>query len=98
MKKEKAARARGVRSSKKKEDFAKGALRTKRAGMFGLTDFSKEANAMVGATIVATGFHEGAREGGFAVDFQHKGEPLQRLVLGYTELGEWVEFFGEVLR
>ena len=49
---------------------------------------------MVGARIVAVGMCEGVREGGFAVDFQRDGKPVERLVLGYTELGEWIEYLG----
>ena len=78
----------------KEKNLAKGRLVTKREGMFGVQDF-QNLTQLVGAKILAVGFHGGCKEGGFAVDFQHDDKPVQRLVLGYTELGEWVEFLGD---
>ena len=77
-----------------KNKLAKGKLTTKREGMFGSKNFV-ELTELVGATITAVGFHSESREGGFAIDFQQGDSPVRRLVLGYTELGEWVEFLGE---
>ena len=55
---------------------------------------SKALEKMVGATIVDAGFVKTCGEGGLTFDFDKDGEKM-RLVLGYNELGEWIEFFGE---
>lgn len=77
------------------KDLAKGNLVTRRQGMFGAQDF-KSLSQLEGAKIIAAGFPERYDgEGGFAIDFQHEGKSVQRLVLGYTELGEWIAFLGD---
>ena len=59
-------------------------------------DLAEAARHMVGARILAVGLYQDMREGGFAVDFQRDGRAPERLVLGYTELGEWVEYLGSL--
>jgi hypothetical protein len=48
---------------------------------------------LVGAEIVAIGTTDpGVVEGGgLLIDYRRPGEPLQRLVLGFSERGMWVE-------
>ena len=55
---------------------------------------SKALEKMIGATIVDVGFVKTCKEGGLTFDFDKDGKK-KRLVLGYNELGEWVEFLGE---
>ncbi len=46
-----------------------------------------------GATIVNIGFHPDVREGGLTIDYiRHKEFHTRRMILGYTELGLWVDF------
>ena len=59
-----------------------------------LSSITSDFSSLVGARIISAGIHKGCRKGGFAIDFQHEGQPVQRLVLGYTELGEWIEYLG----
>ena len=47
----------------------------------------------VGATITDAGFLDGSREGGLTLDYDKDGVEM-RLVLGYNDLGEWVEWQG----
>lgn len=78
-----------------KPRFAAGKLTTSAPGLFGTHDFGEVARRMVGARVLAVGFHPKAREeGGFAIDFQHEGRAPERLVLGYNDLGEWEEYLG----
>jgi len=53
---------------------------------------SKALERLIGAKIVDIGFLNSLREGGLAIDYNN-GVPgtVYRLVLGYNELGEWVE-------
>lgn len=77
--------------------LAKGALTAKRR--IALSDRVQafaEFALLKGAKIVRVGFHPKCREGGFAIDFRHPGGGRQRLVLAYTDLGEWVEYVGPV--
>ena len=57
-------------------------------------DVSKAVEKMIGATIVDAGFVQTCREGGLAFDFDKDGKKM-RLVIGYNDLGEWVEFLDE---
>jgi hypothetical protein len=53
--------------------------------------------SMIGATIVDVGKLPGVREGGFTVDYLRPGQQqVERVVLGYTDLGEWIEWNGPV--
>lgn len=53
---------------------------------------------LVGAEIVALGTFARARDvegGGLVIDYRKNGEQqVRRIVLGFTELGMWVEFCG----
>ena len=55
---------------------------------------SKALEQMIGYTIVNAGFVKTCKEGGLTFDFNKNGTKM-RLVLGYNDLGEWVEFLGE---
>lgn len=47
------------------------------------------------AKILRIGVHPLAQEGGFSIDYEKSGEK-KRLVLGYTELGTWIEWHGTI--
>jgi len=56
-------------------------------------DVAKALSQMIGATIVDAGF-VGASEGGLTFDFVKKSDGKRyRLVIGYNDLGEWVNCF-----
>lgn len=50
---------------------------------------------LVGAKVIGVGFHPAAKEGGLTIDYEKKGV-VKRMVLGYTDLGMWVDWFGKV--
>jgi hypothetical protein len=54
---------------------------------------------MIGSKIINAGFiRDGApylREGGMTFDYEKNGV-VTRIVFGYNELGEWIEFKGEI--
>jgi hypothetical protein len=50
---------------------------------------------MIGSKIVNAGFMGGILEGGMTFDFEKDGV-VTRIVFGYNELGEWIEFKGEI--
>lgn len=52
-------------------------------------------DAIVGGTIVDIGFHPAVREGGMTIEYVKDGV-RKRMVFGYTDLGLWVEWNGEV--
>lgn len=52
-----------------------------------------ELDSLVGATVLDVGFHPLMDEGGLTIDYSKDGE-IRRIVLGYTELGLWVEYDG----
>jgi hypothetical protein len=65
----------------------RGKLKALRNDMKGLED-------LVGATVVDVGMTMARRvEGGLAIDYEKDGEK-RRVVLGYTELGEWIHYQG----
>jgi hypothetical protein len=65
----------------------RGKLKALRDDMKGLED-------LVGATVVDVGMTMARRvEGGLAIDYEKDGEK-RRVVLGYTELGEWIHYQG----
>ena len=63
--------------------------------------------ALVGWTVISVGMTRGCRiktsngehdtevEGGLTL-ILHKSGMLRKVILGYTELGEWVEYVGEI--
>lgn len=53
-------------------------------------------NKTIGAKIINAGFIEENVEGGITIDYQHDNKKAMRLVIGYTDLGEWVEYNGPV--
>ncbi len=56
-------------------------------------DVAQALSQMIGATIVDAGF-VGASEGGLTFDFVKKSDGKKyRLVIGYNDLGEWVNCF-----
>lgn len=55
-------------------------------------ELSKALEEIIGAKIIDAGFI-GDVEGGLTFDVEKNGK-IMRLVIGYTELGEWVEYFG----
>ena len=50
---------------------------------------------MTGAQILDVGFVRGTPDGGLAIDYR-KGTKDFRIVFGYTELGCWVDWAGEL--
>lgn len=54
----------------------------------------RELLQLVGSKIVDAGFVPEVKEGGLTIDFDKDGKKM-RLVVGYNDLGGWVEFFGE---
>jgi len=72
-------------------------LRKVQAGIFPSEEADKKFQEMVGAKIVAVGFHPMQQEGGLTFDFIPSGsDKTRRMVLGYTELGAWVEWCGDL--
>ena len=56
-------------------------------------DVAQALSQMIGATIVDAGF-VGASEGGLTFDFVKKSDGKKyRLVIGYNDLGEWINCF-----
>ncbi len=64
-------------------------------------DVNSALQEMIGSKIINTGFIEGddtyLREGGMTFDYEKNGV-VTRVVFGYNELGEWIEFKGEIRR
>lgn len=54
----------------------------------------KKLRQLKGCVIVNIGFHPNEDEGGLTIDFCRDGGKIQRIVLGYTELGTWVDYIG----
>jgi len=54
---------------------------------------------MIGSKIINAGFIDSAdtylREGGMTFDYEKDGV-VTRVIFGYNELGEWIEFKGEI--
>lgn len=50
---------------------------------------------LLGSTIIDVGFHSLAPEGGFSIDYR-KGDVVKRIVLGFTELGMWKYWGGDL--
>lgn len=59
----------------------------------------KGLQALVGARVVAVGFHAGISEkdgeAGIAFDYEKAGQP-HRVILGYNEIGEWIIWQGPI--
>ena len=54
-----------------------------------------EFQDLLGAKILDIGFHPKSEEGGFGIDYEKYGIK-KRIVLGFTELGMWVQFQGNL--
>ena len=52
-------------------------------------------NEMIGSEIVNIGHSPGSQEGGLAIDYKKDGK-VKRVVFGYTELGIWIDWTGEL--
>lgn len=50
---------------------------------------------LIGKTIIDVGFIKDVCEGGLAIDYEEKGKH-KRVILGFTELGMWVDWDGEL--
>ena len=50
---------------------------------------------LVGKRIIDVGFLKDVCEGGLAIDYEEKGK-LRRTIVGFTELGMWVHWGGEI--
>lgn len=84
---------------KRKKSYAKLKLSSSQGGLDGDRDMSSQFKCLEGATIVGTGFLSEVPEGGFAIDYKAKDtNELRRMILGYTELGLWVEWEGKLSR
>lgn len=64
----------------------------------GVTSRPEGLDDLVGGRVLAVGFHPAAREGGLAIDYERESPKgvvyRRRMVLGYTDLGLWVEWNG----
>lgn len=66
----------------------------KNLNFHGNKKMQKILKEMEGSTIISTGFVSNI-EGGMTFDYQKRGEPeIRRVVFGYNDLGEWVEWHG----
>ncbi len=67
-------------------------LRKTRPNLFGDThdDFIKSMDDLIGANIINIGFVNNI-EGGLTFDYIKDGD-RKRLVLGYNDLGEWIQW------
>jgi len=82
--------------------FAKAEIYRGKRGQVGAEssdEISKAVEQMVGSTVVDAGFVRDVQEGGLAFDFDKRGKVAgsverMRLVIGYNDLGEWVEYLG----
>ena len=54
-----------------------------------------ELEELVGARILDVGFHPRSNEGGFTIYYEKDGKK-KALVLGFTELGSWLEYHGDL--
>lgn len=50
---------------------------------------------IIGSEIIGVGFHQSQQEGGLTIDYKKNGIK-HRVILGYTELGEWISWQGEL--
>lgn len=50
---------------------------------------------LIGGQVVDIGFMPWTQEGGMAIDYVKDGKTM-RMIFGYTELGLWVEWQGEI--
>lgn len=58
--------------------------------------YTLEIGDLIGKKIVNIGFIKGCDiEGGLAIDYRVKGG-VKRCVFGFTELGMWIEWHGEI--
>jgi hypothetical protein len=57
--------------------------------------FDLDFSDLTSSTILDVGFHPDAREGGFGIDYKKDGKSY-RIVLGFTELGMWRYWQGEI--
>jgi hypothetical protein len=64
----------------------RGRLKNLKSNMKGLQE-------LVGAKVVGIGMTRAWVEGGLTIDYERDGEK-KRVVLGYTDLGEWVHYQG----
>lgn len=53
-----------------------------------------ELGELMGARIVNIGFLPSETEGGLTIDYTHDECEIKRIVLGYTELGTWIQWHG----
>jgi hypothetical protein len=65
-------------------------------GNTGSNEGDPDLSFLEGKKIVGTGFVRGVKvEGGLAFDYQ-EGKTVKRVVLGFTDLGMWIEWHGVV--
>lgn len=50
---------------------------------------------LVGAEVLKVGLHSSEPEGGLSIDYKVHGV-VYRIILGYTELGEWISWQGQL--
>ena len=80
------------------EDY-KWPLSKQRRHIFGATGskFYDQLSDLVGSTVIEVGFLESVSQGGLTIDYNQiiDGKTIRkRVVLGYTDLGEWIEWQG----
>ena len=59
-----------------------------------LPESMKGFSELIGAVVVDVGMTSARLEGGLAIDFVKNGGKPRRIVIGYTELGEWIAYRG----
>jgi len=60
-----------------------------------LNEDVKSLKDIIGSEIIRVGFHPSESEGGLTIDYKKNGV-IHRIILGYTELGEWISWQGEL--
>jgi hypothetical protein len=64
-----------------------------------LTPLNEDVESLkdiIGSEILGVGFHPSQQEGGLTIDYKKNGIK-HRVILGYTELGEWISWQGELV-
>lgn len=79
-----------------KKDFSK-KVKLKKVKLDGFWEAhaSYSLDELIGAEIVDIGFHPLEKEGGLTICFKKDGI-IKTIVFGYTELGTWIDYLGEL--
>lgn len=75
-------------------EYRKLPIRKASNGLYGHSPLP-ELDDLMGASVLDVGFHPSCQEGGLTIDYRKDGKD-RRIVIGYTELGTWVEWQGDI--